>query len=199
MRSFMEKFGKFLDATGVFARRLVVFIVLLFLVIGLLSSFGSSDQQPEISDGAILNLNINGFLVEELSLSEFERAFAEFTGETSTETLVSDVITVIETAKNDELVDYLLLDLDKFLGGNPTKLQIIAEHGSWNRSEKIGYRITTVALDGDKGVSYEVFADGWMKDEETLGRPADILILDDGSMLVSDDKNGVIYKITYGE
>mgnify|MGYP003323430715 FL=1 len=38
-----------------------------------------------------------------------------------------------------------------------------------------------------------------MKDEETLGRPTDILILDDGSMLVSDDKNGVIYKITYGE
>ena len=75
----------------------------------------------------------------------------------------------------------------------------IAEHGSWNRSEKIGYSITTVAVDGDKGVSYEVFADGWMKNEETLGRPADILILDDGSMLVSDDKNGVIYKITYGE
>ncbi len=127
MRSFMEKFGKFLDATGVFARRLVVFIVLLFLVIGLLSSFGSSDQEAEISEGAILNLNINGFLVEELSLSEFERAFAEFSGETSTETLVSDVITAIETAKNDELVDYLLLDLDQFLGGNPTKLQIIAE------------------------------------------------------------------------
>ena len=127
MRSFMEKFGKFLDATGVFARRLVVFIVLLFLVIGLLSSFGSSDQQAEISDGAILNLNINGFLVEELSLSEFERAFAEFSGETSTETLVSDVITAIETAKNDELIDYLLLDLDRFLGGNPTKLQIIAK------------------------------------------------------------------------
>ena len=127
MKSFMEKFGKFLDATGVFARRLVVFIVLLFLVIGLLSSFGASDQEPEISEGAILNLNINGFLVEELSLSEFERAFAEFSGETSTETLVSDVITAIETAKNDELVDYLLLDLDQFLGGNPTKLQIIAE------------------------------------------------------------------------
>lgn len=127
MKSFMEKLGKFLDATGVFARRLVVFIVLLFLVIGLLSSFGSSDQEPEISEGAILNLNINGFLVEELSLSEFERAFAEFSGETPTETLVSDVITAIETAKNDELVDYLLLDLDQFLGGNPTKLQIIAE------------------------------------------------------------------------
>ena len=58
MRSFMEKFGKFLDATGVFARRLVVFIVLLVLVIGLLSSFGSSDQQAEISDGALSLIHI---------------------------------------------------------------------------------------------------------------------------------------------
>ena len=109
MRSFMEKFGKFLDATGVFARRLVVFIVLLILVIGLLSSFGSSDQQPEISDGAILNLNINGFLVEELSLSEFERAFAEFSGETSTETLVSDVITAIAVSYTHLTLPTILL------------------------------------------------------------------------------------------
>lgn len=73
----------------------------------------------------------------------------------------------------------------------------IAEHGSWNRSEKIGYRITNVRIDGDKGVTYETFADGWLKDEETLGRPTDIIVLEDGSMLVSDDKNGVIYRITY--
>jgi len=123
----MKKLGVFLDATGVFARRLVVFIILLFVVVALLSSFGSSDRQIEISDGAILNLNINGVLVEELSSSEFERAFAEFSGESSTETLVSDVIKAIKTAKDDESVDYLLLDLDNFLGGSPAKLQIIAE------------------------------------------------------------------------
>ena len=127
MKSFMKKLGVFLDATGVFARRLVVFIILLFVVVALLSSFGSSDRQIEISDGAILNLNINGVLVEELSSSEFERAFAEFSGESSTETLVSDVIKAIKTAKDDEWVDYLLLDLDNFLGGSPAKLQIIAE------------------------------------------------------------------------
>ena len=73
----------------------------------------------------------------------------------------------------------------------------IPEHGSWNRSKKSGYRITLVRLNGNQAVSYEVFADGWMKNEETLGRPVDLLVLPDGSMLLSDDDNGVIYKITY--
>ena len=73
----------------------------------------------------------------------------------------------------------------------------IPEHGSWNRSKKSGYRITLVKLNGNRAVSYEVFADGWMKNEETLGRPVDLLVLPDGSMLVSDDENGVIYQITY--
>ena len=73
----------------------------------------------------------------------------------------------------------------------------IAEHGSWNRSKKSGYRITLVRLDGNRAVSYEVFADGWMKNEKTLGRPVDLLILPDGSVLLSDDDNGVIYQITY--
>lgn len=81
---------------------------------------------------------------------------------------------------------------------NEYKNQIfIPEHGSWNRSKKSGYRITVVKLDGNNAISYETFADGWMKDEVTLGRPVDIAIADDGSMLVSDDHNGVIYRITY--
>jgi glucose/arabinose dehydrogenase len=61
----------------------------------------------------------------------------------------------------------------------------IPEHGSWNRSKKSGYRITLVRLNGNQAVSYEVFADGWMKNEETLGRPVDLLVLPDGSMLVT--------------
>jgi len=73
----------------------------------------------------------------------------------------------------------------------------IAEHGSWNRSEKIGYRIMLVRM-GDNGPSgYEVFADGWLKGDEVSGRPVDLLFLDDGSMLVSDDKSGSIYRISY--
>jgi glucose/arabinose dehydrogenase len=73
----------------------------------------------------------------------------------------------------------------------------IAEHGSWNRSQKIGYRVTLVRMDRGKAAGYEVFADGWLEDEEVSGRPVDLLLLDDGSMLVSDDQNGVIYRITY--
>ena len=75
----------------------------------------------------------------------------------------------------------------------------IPEHGSWNRSEKSGYRVTLVKLDQDQAISYETFASGWLKDEESLGRPTDLLVLPDGSMLISDDQNGVIYKITYNQ
>lgn len=73
----------------------------------------------------------------------------------------------------------------------------IAEHGSWNRSVPIGYRITTVTLDGDEAVSYDIFAEGWLQGDEAWGRPVDVLILPDGSMLVSDDKAGAIYRISY--
>ncbi|MEO1204014.1 MAG: PQQ-dependent sugar dehydrogenase, partial [Pseudomonadota bacterium] len=74
----------------------------------------------------------------------------------------------------------------------------IAEHGSWNRSKKIGYRITTVAHDNGRGTSYSTFADGWLDGEKTLGRPVDLLVIEDGSMLVSDDLNGLVYRISHG-
>jgi glucose/arabinose dehydrogenase len=74
----------------------------------------------------------------------------------------------------------------------------IAEHGSWNRSKKIGYRVTLVALDAaGKAVSYTVFARGWLQGESAWGRPADVLVMPDGSLLVADDTAGVIYRITY--
>lgn len=74
----------------------------------------------------------------------------------------------------------------------------IAEHGSWNRSTPIGYRITLVKLNGNTATSYEVFADGWENEGDVSGRPVDLLILTDGSMLVSDDHGDKIYRITYG-
>jgi glucose/arabinose dehydrogenase len=75
----------------------------------------------------------------------------------------------------------------------------IAEHGSWNRSEPIGYRIMLVRLENNQATSYEVFAEGWLKDGQTLGRPVDLLVLPDGSLLVSDDFAGAIYRISYTE
>jgi glucose/arabinose dehydrogenase len=73
----------------------------------------------------------------------------------------------------------------------------IAEHGSWNRSRKVGYRITTVKLDGAKGVAYEPFASGWLQGESAWGRPADVLVAPDGALLVSDDMAGAIYRISH--
>ncbi|GAB4182727.1 MAG: sorbosone dehydrogenase family protein [Wenzhouxiangellaceae bacterium] len=74
----------------------------------------------------------------------------------------------------------------------------IPEHGSWNRSDKIGYRITLVTLDdAANATDYQVFAEGWLQGQNEWGRPVDILVLDDGSMLVSDDKANVIYRIRY--
>ena len=75
----------------------------------------------------------------------------------------------------------------------------IAEHGSWNRSKKIGYRITRVKIENNKSVGYEPFIYGWLNEEEqeAWGRPVDILILKDGSMLISDDMANVVYRVSY--
>ena len=73
----------------------------------------------------------------------------------------------------------------------------IAEHGSWNRSRKIGYRVSLVRLREGRAVAYETFASGWLQGESAWGRPADVLMLPDGSMLVSDDHAGAIYRIFY--
>jgi glucose/arabinose dehydrogenase len=73
----------------------------------------------------------------------------------------------------------------------------IAEHGSWNRNQKIGYRISLVRLEGNNSVSYETFADGWLNGDTVSGRPVDIELMPDGSMLVSDDYADCIYRITY--
>ncbi|MEI9922091.1 MAG: PQQ-dependent sugar dehydrogenase [Bacteroidota bacterium] len=77
---------------------------------------------------------------------------------------------------------------------------IICEHGSWDRNKLNGYRLSLVKFDAKgKALGYDTFASGWL-DEETQkawGRPVDIVVMKDGSMLVSDDRANVIYRITY--
>ncbi len=73
----------------------------------------------------------------------------------------------------------------------------IAEHGSWNRTTPIGYRITRVLLKDDRPLRYEVFAQGWLQNDRAWGRPVDVLVMPDGALLVSDDRAGVIYRISY--
>ena len=74
----------------------------------------------------------------------------------------------------------------------------IAEHGSWNRSKKIGYRVSLVRLnEAGEAISYQPFAEGWLQGQRAWGRPADVLVARDGSLLVSDDTGNAIYRITY--
>ncbi|HET8763976.1 MAG TPA: PQQ-dependent sugar dehydrogenase, partial [Rhodanobacter sp.] len=76
---------------------------------------------------------------------------------------------------------------------------LIAEHGSWNRSKKAGYRVMAVRLDGNKAASYTPLVTGFEQNEQAWGRPADVQPLPDGSVLVSDDLAGAVYRITYGQ
>ena len=79
----------------------------------------------------------------------------------------------------------------------------IAEHGSWNRSKKVGYQIVRVVLDNQgRAVRHEPFISGWLQKDATgkelvWGRPADVLVMPDGSMLISDDLAGAIYRVRY--
>jgi glucose/arabinose dehydrogenase len=73
----------------------------------------------------------------------------------------------------------------------------IAEHGSWNRTAPIGYRISLVRLEANQAVEYSVFAQGWLRQGRAWGRPVDVLVMPDGALLVSDDRAGAIYRIRY--
>jgi glucose/arabinose dehydrogenase len=78
----------------------------------------------------------------------------------------------------------------------------IAEHGSWNRSSKVGYRVMLVRLESGRVVSYEPFAEGWLGKGllgfgGVWGRPVDLLVMPDGALLVSDDYAGAIYRISF--
>ena len=74
----------------------------------------------------------------------------------------------------------------------------LAEHGSWNRSSRIGYRVVSVRVEGDKAVSAAPFAEGWLQPgDKVLGRPVDVLVMPDGALLVSDDFAGRVYRISY--
>jgi len=81
----------------------------------------------------------------------------------------------------------------------PEKYQnqiLVAEHGSWNRSKKVGYRVMLARLTGDQ-VQYQPFITGWLQNESAWGRPAYLLVMPDGSLLISDDKAGAIYRLSY--
>ncbi len=76
---------------------------------------------------------------------------------------------------------------------------LVAEHGSWNRTQKSGYQISQVTVNNkDDAIRYQPFITGWLRGQTVLGRPADVLVLPDGSLLVSDDTANAIFRIRYG-
>lgn len=80
------------------------------------------------------------------------------------------------------------------------KAIFVAEHGSWNRSGKVGYRVVSVHVDGNRVLDSDVFISGWLRpDGKVWGRPVDVLNLPDGSLLVSDDLAGAIYRVSYSK
>lgn len=73
----------------------------------------------------------------------------------------------------------------------------IAEHGSWNRTKKSGYRVMAVRVNGDRVLEQLPFITGFQHNERAWGRPDDVLPLPDGSLLISDDMAGAVYRVTY--
>lgn len=79
---------------------------------------------------------------------------------------------------------------------------IIAEHGSWNRSDEAGHTghmLTMVTIENSKAVKYEPFITGFLQNNEAWGRPSDVLELKDGSLLIADDAAHAIYRVTYSK
>ncbi len=72
----------------------------------------------------------------------------------------------------------------------------IAEHGSWNRSSKVGYRVGVIVFDNGTP-RYEPFITGWLQDQTNWGRPNDVLVAPDGSLLISEDRPGTIYQVRF--
>jgi glucose/arabinose dehydrogenase len=90
----------------------------------------------------------------------------------------------------------------RFYTGNmfPAEYQnrlFIALHGSWNRTEKSGFKLVQVTVNGEQPPTYEDFATGWLQGDTFWGRPVDVHVMPDGALLVSDDVAGALYRITY--
>ena len=73
----------------------------------------------------------------------------------------------------------------------------VAQHGSWNRSKKVGYKVLFMKFKDGEVISSETFIDGWLQGEESWGTPATPLFLKDGTMLISDDTSDSIFRVAY--
>ncbi|WP_084783591.1 PQQ-dependent sugar dehydrogenase [Marinobacterium aestuarii] len=112
------------------------------------------------------------------------------------------------TADNTDFVSPVLglgahvaaLGMTFYRGGQLPKASgntlFIAEHGSWNRSEKSGYRVMKLQTEEGRVISHKPFVTGWLQGQSAWGRPVDVLVDGDGSLLISDDQAGAIYRVS---
>jgi glucose/arabinose dehydrogenase len=79
----------------------------------------------------------------------------------------------------------------------------IAMHGSWNRTHKQGYNVMHASVGRDGKVTLKPFLEGFLQDAKAdppmWGRPVDVLVMKDGALLVSDDYNGIVYRVSYAK
>jgi glucose/arabinose dehydrogenase len=74
----------------------------------------------------------------------------------------------------------------------------ITLHGSWNRTKKVGYKVISVSFDNEGNyLSHADFISGWLQGQKVTGRPSAVFVKSDGSLLISDDKANVVYRVTY--
>ena len=86
----------------------------------------------------------------------------------------------------------------KHQAGTPLEgAAMVGQHGSWNRSTKVGYRVVSLHWGANGAITQHPFAEGFEKDDDVIGRPVDVIDAPDGTIYISDDFAGAIYRVSY--
>lgn len=109
---------------------------------------------------------------------------------------VNTVAPIVEIQAHSAPLGLTFYDGDQFPEDYKGDL-FVAYHGSWNRSVPTGYKLVRIRIKDGRPEGIEDFATGWLQGTKVLGRPVDVLVGVDGSLYVSDDRSGIIYRITY--
>ncbi|CAH9055415.1 Protease 4 [Pseudoalteromonas holothuriae] len=126
----ISKFFKALWHGLNFSRRLILNLIFFVIIVAALVALFSSDEKITVADNSVLKLNLNGFLVEELTyIDPIDAAFQDMrdSGDQPKEILLDDVLQVINRATTDESIQVLLLDIGNLYGGHLDKLEVIAQ------------------------------------------------------------------------
>ncbi len=186
-------------------RRIKIVLVVLFVIAIIASMYTLLGLRPALKFDSIDEINlppdeIN--LVEEGKDYGWPICFGKNIHDTDFDKNVYVQNPCMEPLKMPSLIDIQAhsapLGLAFYYGDNfPQEYRgdlFVALHGSWNRREPTGYKIISIDMND---LTVRDFATGWLQDSNVLGRPVDIIVAEDGSLFVSDDNAGKIYRISY--